>query len=58
MTAALLIHGAGVGCACWDIDTKDYSMMELLAREGFDVFAVDQRGLWQKHETKWAYCYQ
>ncbi len=43
-SAALLIHGAGVGCACWDLDTKDYSLMELLAQEGFDVFAVDQRG--------------
>lgn len=42
--AALLVHGAGVGYACWDIDIKDYSLMELLAREGFDVFAVDQRG--------------
>ena len=42
--AVLLVHGAGVGCACWDIDIKDYSLMGLLAREGFDVFAVDQRG--------------
>ncbi len=42
--AVLLVHGAGVGCACWDLNIKDYSMMELLAREGLDVFAVDQRG--------------
>lgn len=42
--AVLLIHGTGVGYACWDIDIKDYSMMEFLAREDFDVFAVDQRG--------------
>jgi pimeloyl-ACP methyl ester carboxylesterase len=42
--AVLLIHGIGVGWACWDIDIKDYSMMEFLAREGFDVFAIDHRG--------------
>jgi len=42
--AVLLVHGVGVGCACWDLNIKDYSMMELLAREGFDVFAVEQRG--------------
>jgi len=42
--AVLLIHGFGVGWACWDLNIKDYSMMELLTREGFDVFAVDQRG--------------
>jgi len=43
-TAVLLIHGAGVGFACWDINVADYSIMELLAQQGFDVFAVDQRG--------------
>jgi len=42
--AVLLIHGIGVGWACWDLDIKDYSMMEFLAREGFDVFAIDHRG--------------
>ena len=42
--AVLLIHGVGAGYVCWDLDIKDYSLMELLAREGFDVFAVDQRG--------------
>jgi len=42
--AILLIHGLGGGYAYWDLDFKDYSMMELLARDGFDVFAVDQRG--------------
>lgn len=42
--AVLLIHGAGVGGACWDLDIKDYSIMRLLAGEGFDVFAVDLRG--------------
>ena len=42
--AVLLVHGAGVGGACWDLDIKDYSLMELLALGGFDVFAVDQRG--------------
>lgn len=40
----LLIHGVGVGWACWDLGIKDYSMMEFLAREGFDVFAIDHRG--------------
>lgn len=42
--AVLLIHGVGAGYAYWDLDIKDYSMMEYLARERFDVFAVDQRG--------------
>jgi len=42
--AVLLIHGAGVGGACWDLNVKDYNTMQLLAQEGFDVFAVDQRG--------------
>jgi pimeloyl-ACP methyl ester carboxylesterase len=40
----LLIHGVGVGCAYFDIDIRDYSMMNYLAQEGFDVFAVDQKG--------------
>ena len=40
----LLIHGSGVGYGYWDIEIKDYSMMEFLARLGFDVYAVDQRG--------------
>ena len=42
--AVLLIHGSGVGYACWDIEIKDYSLMEFLAGEGWDVFAVDLRG--------------
>lgn len=42
--AVLLIHGSGVGYAYWDLEIEDYSMMEFLARFGFDVFAVDQRG--------------
>ena len=42
--AALLIHGVGIGHICWDLNIKDYSLMELLAGEGLDVFAVDLRG--------------
>ncbi len=43
-SAVLLIHGVGVGSACWDLCIKDYSSMEFLACGGLDVFAVDQRG--------------
>ena len=42
--AVLLIHGVGIGYICWDLNIEDYSLMELLAEEGFDVFAVDLRG--------------
>ena len=45
--AVLLIHGFGIGYAYYDLEYKDYSMMEHLARNGFDVFAVDQRGYGQ-----------
>jgi len=42
--AVLLIHGSGVGYGYWDIEIEDYSLMDVLALEGFNVFAVDQRG--------------
>lgn len=40
----LLIHGVGVGYAYFDVEIRDYSMMDYLAQAGLDVFAVDQRG--------------
>jgi pimeloyl-ACP methyl ester carboxylesterase len=42
--AVLLIHGFGIGYPYYDLQFKDYSMMEFLARRGFYVYAVDQRG--------------
>ena len=42
--AVLLIHGFGIGYAYYDLEIKDYSMVEFLARRGFDVYAIDQRG--------------
>jgi pimeloyl-ACP methyl ester carboxylesterase len=42
--AVLLIHGFGIGYPYYDLQFEDYSMMEFLARRGFYVYAVDQRG--------------
>lgn len=42
--AVLLIHGSGVGYGYYDIPIGDYSMADYLARKGFYVFMVDQRG--------------
>lgn len=42
--AVLLIHGSGVGHGGWNLEIGDYGVMDFLAQEGFDVFAVDQRG--------------
>jgi pimeloyl-ACP methyl ester carboxylesterase len=40
----LLIHGFGIGWPYYDLEIRDYSMMDFLARRGFDVYAIDQRG--------------
>ena len=41
----LFIHGGTTPVAAgYDLDFKDYSWMEALAREGFDVWAMDQTG--------------
>ena len=42
--ALLLVHGSGVGSACWDIPVGGYSVMDYLALEGLDVYAVECRG--------------
>ena len=42
--AVLLVHGSGVGWVYWDIPIRDYSIMDFLAQEGLDVYAVECRG--------------
>lgn len=42
--AVLLVHGSGVGWAYWDVPIRDYSIMDDLAKKGFDVYAVECRG--------------
>lgn len=40
----LLVHGAGLGAASFDLPVPGYSLAEDLARAGFDVYALDIRG--------------
>jgi pimeloyl-ACP methyl ester carboxylesterase len=41
----LFVHGAGTpGAVAFDVPHQDYSWMAYLAREGFDVFAMDFTG--------------
>ena len=41
----LFVHGAGTpGAVAFDVPHEDYSWMAYLAREGFDVFAMDFTG--------------
>jgi pimeloyl-ACP methyl ester carboxylesterase len=42
--AVLLVHGSGVGWAYWNVPIRDYSIMDHLAKKGFDVYAVECRG--------------
>ncbi|MFC1821781.1 alpha/beta hydrolase [Thermodesulfobacteriota bacterium] len=42
--AVLLVHGSGVGWVYWDIPIRNYSIMDYLANQGLDVYAVECRG--------------
>jgi pimeloyl-ACP methyl ester carboxylesterase len=44
VTAVVLLHSAGIDYKAWDVPVKDYSLMNVLARAGLDVLAVDRRG--------------
>jgi pimeloyl-ACP methyl ester carboxylesterase len=44
VTAVVLLHSAGIDYRAWDVPVKDYSLMNVLAAHGFDVFALDRRG--------------
>lgn len=51
--AVLLIHGAGLpGSAAWDLPVKGYSVLQALAAEGFDAYAVDLRGFGRSTQLK------
>ncbi len=39
-----LLHGAGMDSAGFDLPIEGWSLMESLARRGYDVFALDYRG--------------
>ncbi len=43
-TPLLLVHGATVPSALWDNAAPGWSWMDMLARDGLHVFAVDLRG--------------
>jgi pimeloyl-ACP methyl ester carboxylesterase len=43
-TPVLIVHGATLGAALFDIPLPGYSLMSELARRGHDVYALDIRG--------------
>ena len=43
-TPLLLVHGATIASALWDTALPGWSWMDRLARDGFQVFALDLRG--------------
>jgi pimeloyl-ACP methyl ester carboxylesterase len=40
----LLVHGSGCGWEYWDVPLNNYSVMDGLAEEGFQVYALECRG--------------
>ncbi len=40
----LLVHGSGCGWEYWDVPVRDYSIMDGMALEGFNVYAMECRG--------------
>jgi pimeloyl-ACP methyl ester carboxylesterase len=50
---ALLVHGATwSGRPDFDLQIRDYSLMDFLARHGYDVFAIDIHGYGRSEKTE------